>query len=61
MIPASLETNYREEIIKVTTYGNPNKKMWSRIKLTKPGQTQLLLEYLHIPTPRRSAFSSLRA
>jgi len=48
MIPASLETNYREEIIKVTTYGNPNKKMWSRIKLTKPGQTQLLLEYLHI-------------
>ena len=48
MIPASLETNYREEIIKVTTYGNPNKKLWSRIKLSKPGQTQLLLEYMHI-------------
>ena len=48
MIPASLETNYREEIIKVTTYGNPDKKLWTCIKLTKPGQTTLLFEYLHI-------------
>ena len=48
MIPASLETNYREEIIKVTTYGNPDKKLWTLIKLTKPGQTTLLMEYLHI-------------
>ena len=48
MIPASLETNYREEIIKVTTYGNPDKKLWTCIKITKPAQTVLLLTYLHI-------------
>lgn len=48
MIPASLETNYREEIIKVTTYGNPDKKLWTCIKLTSPSQTAVLLEYLHI-------------
>lgn len=47
MIPASLENNYREEIMKSATFGNPSQKLWTLIKVS-PEQKVVLFEYLHI-------------
>jgi hypothetical protein len=47
MVPASLETNYREEIIKSTTLGNPSQKSWVLLNVN-PTTALMLHEYLHI-------------
>jgi superfamily II DNA or RNA helicase len=38
MIPASLQTNYRNEVIKYASVGQPSKKIWAFLDVSKSGQ-----------------------
>lgn len=48
MLPASLETNYREEILKSTTHGNPSQKMWDQVVVSSSEGANTLFERIHV-------------
>ena len=48
LLPASLETNYRDEIIHNTTQGNPSAKLWSQIAISSAQDMTALHDNLHI-------------